>query len=69
MLLSYCGGCVYHEIIENEGHKQSKCKKENSLSIYTKCLAEEAVKQFIERNQQRIPEKTDSALEICYETA
>jgi len=69
MLLSHCRGCAYHEITDKEGHKQSKCNKENSLSIYTKCLAEEAVKQFIERDQQSISEKTDSALEICYETA
>ena len=67
MTLFYCRECVYHEIIHLREHQQSKCIKENCLSIYTKCLTNEAVKQFIDRDKPRIEERRDSALDICYE--
>ena len=68
MILSYCSLCEYHQIVEVRKHEQSTCKKENCLSIYTKCLSDEAVKQFLHRNRQRVTKRRDSALEICYET-
>ena len=67
MLLSYCRGCEYHEIIEKRGYKYSKCNKENCLSVYTKCLTEEAVRQFLLRDKEQGTVKSHPALEICYE--
>ena len=67
MLLFYCRECVYHEIVDLREHQQSKCVKENCLSIYTKCLTDEAVKQFIDRDKPKLTVMIDSALEICYE--
>lgn len=69
MLLFYCKECEYHEIIDVEGHKHSKCYKENRLAIYTKCLTDEAVKQFIDKDKQRDTVNRNPALEICYKTA
>jgi hypothetical protein len=67
MLVSYCRECKYHEISDVEGDEHSKCNKENCLSVYTKCLTEEAVKQFLQRDKLDLGRVAESALEICYE--
>ena len=53
MLLNYCQGCRYHEIGIIDGDGQSKCTKENCLAVYTKCVTEEAVKQFLQNDRRK----------------
>lgn len=66
MILSYCRACEYHETVQIDGKLQSRCQKESCLSIYTNCIAEEAVRKFISRNDQEHLYKSKSALEMCY---
>jgi hypothetical protein len=67
MILSYCQRCEQHVIVQVEDFKYSKCQKEKCLSVYTKCVADEAVKQFLQRDGHNAARKAESALEICYE--
>jgi hypothetical protein len=67
MILFYCQRCEQHEIVHVEGFKYSKCLKEKCLSVYTKCVADEAVKQFLQRDRHSAAGRAESALEICYE--
>jgi hypothetical protein len=67
MILSYCQRCKQHEIVQIEDLKYSKCLKEKCLSVYTKCVADEAVKQFLQRDRHSAARKAETALEICYE--
>ena len=66
MILSYCQKCEYHKQLEIANETHSRCLKENCLSVYAKCFAEEAVRQFIEKNKQGRHDPSSSALEICY---
>jgi hypothetical protein len=66
MIFSYCNGCRYHETVEIDGSKHSRCLKENCLAVYTKCLTEGAVKQLIARDRDGAAEAKQSALEVCY---
>jgi hypothetical protein len=67
MILSYCRGCEQHEIVQVEDFNYSKCLKEKCLSVYTRCVADEAVKQFLQRDKLNAAKRAESALEICYE--
>ena len=67
MIIKYCNKCAYHEVVEIEKVNQSRCGKENCLSLYTKCVTEEALRQFLKNDKRNIREVTHSALEICYE--
>ena len=67
MVLSYCNGCKYLEKVEINGENHSRCQKENCLSVYTKCVSEEAVRQFIHNDQMDSNRWVTSALEICYQ--
>ena len=66
MILLYCKICDYHEAVVIYGTEHSRCLKENCLSVYTKCLTEEAVRRFIHENKYENIEKLKSALEVCY---
>jgi hypothetical protein len=66
MVLQCCERCDYHELTEISAEEHSKCGKENCLSIYAKCVTEEAVRQFIYRNEPGRIEQPTSALDICY---
>jgi hypothetical protein len=66
MVLSYCNKCEHHEILEIEGREQSRCQKENCLSIYTNCLMKEAIQYFISRNEAEKKMRSQPALELCY---
>ena len=66
MLLSYCSECNHLETVEIKEESHSKCRKENCLAIYTKCISEEAIKQFVSNDQLGSNKWTTSALEICY---
>lgn len=69
MTLSYCNGCVHHGTVEIQQENHSRCEKENCLSVYAKCVSEEAIRQFINNNGVRRNQWTNSALEICYSSA
>ena len=69
MILSYCKYCEYHEIALVDECEYSKCLKNNCLAIHTKCVQNEALRQFICRNASNNDEKPISALEICYPSA
>ena len=66
MILKYCMKCSYHELTEINAQEYSRCGKENCLSIYAKCITEEAVRQFIHRNEPYRIEAPTSALDILY---
>ena len=66
MVLQYCTKCSYHELTEINAREHSKCGKENCLSMYAKCINEEAVRQFIQKNELDRIKPPTSALDICY---
>ena len=68
MLLNYCQGCRYHEIEIIDADEQSKCTKENCLAVFTKCVTEEAVRQFLQNDRLNMTEIASSAPEICCES-
>ena len=68
MVLFYCSGCKYLEKVGMKGEDHSRCQKENCLSIYTKCVSEEALRQFIHNDKNGSNRRrATSALEICYQ--
>ncbi|MBW1982808.1 MAG: hypothetical protein JRJ12_16510 [Deltaproteobacteria bacterium] len=68
MILEYCKKCEHHETVELDSRPHSRCLKENCLSIYTKCVADAAVQQFIAHDTGKKKPPPRSALEICYES-
>ena len=64
MILSYCQECQYHGQVEIANETHSRCLKENCLSMYAKCFAEEAIKQFIQKNVNNEHGFGTSALEV-----
>lgn len=65
MILWYCRNCEHHEAVVVNDHEHSRCLKENCLSIYTKCLTQQAVREFIDKGKEQ-PERPKSALDLCY---
>jgi hypothetical protein len=49
-----------------DGVSYSRCGKENCLSMYSDCIANAAMKQFIHRNRLAPLDRTETALELCY---
>jgi len=64
MILSYCQECQYHGQVEIANETHSRCLKENCLSMYAKCFAEEAIRQFIQKNVYTEQGPANSALEV-----
>ena len=68
MILIHCMKCGYHEEVEVDGVSYSRCRKENCLSIYSDCVANAAMRQFIDQNRITPLDRTETALELCYPT-
>lgn len=67
MLIKTCFACKYHEIVQGDQKKISRCIRENCYSQYSKCLATKALKNFLEQeNPNR--HKTFSAIDHNYST-
>ena len=66
MVLAHCLKCRYHKILTTEGEAVSRCRKENCLSVYSHCVANAAMSQFIEGNRLPALERGETALELCY---
>jgi hypothetical protein len=66
MILVHCLKCGYHEESTTEGEAVSRCRKENCLSMYSDCVANAAMSQFIEGNRLPALERGETALELCY---
>jgi len=66
MVLVHCLKCRYHESLTTEGEAVSRCRKENCLSVYSDCVANAAMSQFIEGNRLPALERGETALELCY---
>ena len=68
MILIHCLKCRYHEEARVDGVSHSRCRKENCLSMYSDCVANVAMQQFIQHNRVTPLERTETALELCYPT-
>ena len=68
MILIHCLKCRYHEEVRFDGVTCSRCRKENCLSMYSDCVANAAMTQFIHRNRMAPLDRTETALELCYPT-
>lgn len=68
MILVHCLKCRYHEEVRLDGMSFSRCKKENCLSVYSDCITNAAMRQFIHQNKMAPLERTETALELCYPT-
>ena len=53
MILRICRDCEHHEVQWDENEKMGHCSKENMWSIYTKCISNLALAEFIERERVR----------------
>ena len=65
MLIKSCSNCKFHEIKQDGVEKMSYCRKENSYSRYSKCIANKALNQFLEQ-ESREPDRPFSALSAFY---
>jgi len=68
MILIHCLKCGYHDEVNVDGVSYSRCVKENCLSMYSHCVANAAMEQFIHQNRLAPLDKTETALELCYPT-
>jgi hypothetical protein len=68
MILIHCLKCRYHEEVRVDGASHSRCRKENCLCIYSDCVANAAMKQFIDQNRITPLDRTETALEFCHPT-
>ncbi len=68
MILIHCVKCRYHEEVKVNGASDSRCRKENCLSMYSHCITKAAMKQFIDRNRLVPLDRTETALDLCYPT-
>jgi len=68
MILIHCLKCRSHEEVKVDGVSYSRCGKENCLSMYSDCVANAAMKQFIHRNRLASLDRTETALKLCYPT-
>jgi hypothetical protein len=66
MILVHCLKCTYHDEATIDGEAVSRCRKENCLSMYSDCVADAAMSQFIEDNRVPVLEPRATALELCY---
>jgi hypothetical protein len=57
MIIGVCRDCEYHVIKWDQEEKKSHCSKENMWSIYTKCITNIALAQFIERERLKNQEE------------
>lgn len=53
MIIGVCQNCEYHSIKWDDEGRKSHCSKENLWSIYTKCIMNIALSEFIEREKIR----------------
>jgi hypothetical protein len=50
MLINPCLHCKFHEIKQNEEEEKiSTCQRENCYSRFSKCIAEKALKTFLQK--------------------
>ena len=68
MILVHCVKCGFHEEVVIDRGVFSRCRKENCLSMYSDCVADAAMSQFIEGNRLPALERGETALELCYPT-
>ncbi|HVO84640.1 MAG TPA: hypothetical protein VMU60_09455 [Syntrophobacteria bacterium] len=68
MVLIHCMKCRYHEEVKLDGSPSSRCRKENCLSMYSDCVANAAMQQFIDQNRITALDRAETALELCYPT-
>jgi hypothetical protein len=53
MVIRFCTSCAFHEIrSDEEGNKKSHCGKENCWSMFSKCLSNQALRTFLEREAE-----------------
>jgi len=52
MLIKSCSNCKFHEIKQDGNEKMSYCVRENSYSRYSKCVANKALGQFLEKESR-----------------
>ena len=50
MVIRFCSTCAFHEIrFDEERNEKSHCGKENCWSMFSKCLSNQALRTFLER--------------------
>ncbi len=49
MLIRTCMPCDFHEAKEEQEEPVSYCQKENCWSRFSKCVAKEALRRFLEK--------------------
>jgi hypothetical protein len=65
MLIKSCLSCKYHEIVNECDEETSRCLKENCYSRFSKCIAQQALEDFLNERSSR-PARPFSALKHLY---
>ena len=65
MILTHCLKCEYHSEAKIDDELHSKCNNENCLSIYSNCIRNAALNEFVSQNKVDRTEEHSFALEIC----
>jgi len=52
MIIRSCLDCKFHKIRHGEEYQSSYCGKEGCWAVYTNCITQKAVEQFL--NEERI---------------
>ncbi len=66
MVLKVCMNCPFHEITQNtENESVSFCGKENCYSVYSRCIGNKALEEFVKKNGMVMASRR-SALDLCY---
>ncbi|HDM76503.1 MAG TPA: hypothetical protein ENG51_08540 [Deltaproteobacteria bacterium] len=66
MVLKVCMNCPFHEITQNvDNQSVSFCGKENCYSVYSRCIGQKALEDFLRKNGVPMGLRR-SALDLCY---
>ncbi len=50
MVLRSCLNCKFHEIRDAENGKKSSCRREKCWSVFSKCIANRALEEFLNQD-------------------
>lgn len=51
MLIKSCFQCKFHQTKQDQNEQTSYCQRENCWSQYSKCVADQALRRFLEEER------------------